>query len=238
MLKNLLRSHPKVISFGELLNPSKLLWDYGDFNELYNTEAVHELRRTNPAELMNLVYNTANGTDAEAVGFKSLYNHYDLSKGFPQVLEYLLNDSSIKVIHNKRANIFKTFCSYRVAAKRTELGKTMNAYQPDEVERAITVRIDPAACLKFIKKTLVEEKKFDTLFASRDSIDVIYEDLASRTGLEMKRVLKFLDVEYAPLRQTTFKVRQNPIEEVVENYDEVRAVLEKEGYGHFFEAAD
>lgn len=234
MLKSLLDNHPAIVCFGEVLNRDKILWDQGDFNATMNTPEVHALRNQDPTAFIDMLLHSVEHESVRAVGYKSIYNHYSYGPAFKRLIPYLLDKPGLKVLHNKRRNVFKTFCSYRVAAERTKRGKLMNAYQKGDHETDMHIIVDPARCLEFIRSTEREGQRFDALFADCDMTDVHYEDLARRTGLEMKRLFAFLGVEYAPVRPRTHKVRRQPIEDVVTNYDEVRQALTDEGYGDFF----
>lgn len=235
MLNNLLRSHPNILSFGEILGETRIIWDHGNFNETHSTPELLEFRKNNPVEFIKLVYDSAEGDDVTCVGFKSLYPQYGRQGGFPRILNYLLENDDIKFIHNKRRNLFKTYCSYELAYARRHQGLTMNAYSPEEVSRDLTIALDPEACLEFVRKTEVEQRKFDTLFSARESLEVVYEDLAKDIDGTMAEVQSFLGVPLATLQLNTHKVRQKAIEEVVENYAEVRELLSREGFSRFFE---
>ena len=234
MLKNLLRSHPHITCFGELLNYKKILWDYENFNDVYNTEEIHNIRNSNPTEFIKMVYSLIDDVELFAIGFKSLYAHFDYSRNFKSILLYLLEQPDIKFLHNKRRNLFKTFCSYKNAAERTKQGKFMNAYDKDDVEHSIQIYINYDACLNFFEKTKKMEAKYDQIFKDKSMIDVFYEDLAKKTGFEMKKVLNFIGVDYAPLSLSTYKVRRQPISEVVVNYQELKKKFNDVGFGEYF----
>lgn len=97
MLKNLLRSHPNITCFGELLNYKKILWDYADFNDVYNTEEIHNMRNSNPTEFIKMIYDLIDDVELLAIGFKSLYAHFDYNRNFKSILLYLLEQPDIKI---------------------------------------------------------------------------------------------------------------------------------------------
>lgn len=110
---------------------------------------------------------------------------------------------------------FKVFCSMRIAHKQVAKGTTMNAFRPDDVEENNSITVNPHQCLDFLKRATVNMAKFDTLFAHRNPLEVLYEELAADTTKVMAGVLHFLDLPPAPLSTTTHKVRKQPISEVV-----------------------
>jgi len=55
LLKNLLRSHPNLLSFSELFCPGRIYWDYPDMEHMETQETV-TWRDAHPVEFMKAVY--------------------------------------------------------------------------------------------------------------------------------------------------------------------------------------
>ncbi|MGE4504578.1 MAG: sulfotransferase [Desulfovibrionaceae bacterium] len=237
LLKSLLESHPMIVCFGELLNQDKILWGHRNMTAECNTPEIVARRDANPAAFVDAAYRMYAGQPLAAVGVKAIYNHLSHGPHAKEVLRHFLAMPGLKILHNKRKNLFKTHCSYLVAAERKKRGKYMCSYDPKDYESDLRITVSPRRCLEFIRRTRREERFYDGLFAEKAVTDVYYEDLARRTGLEMKRVLAFLGVPYAPMKPGTHKVRRQPVDELVENYDEVREILTSKGFGEFFEDA-
>jgi len=233
-LKNMINSHPDVLCFGEVLNLSKIQWDFEDLNSQFNTPELREFRDNNPVNFVDYVYDLGRESEMECVGFKSLYRHYRYSPKHDQLIQYLLENEDIRIIHLKRLNSFKVFCSLQIANMRVERGTTMNAYRPDDVEENLSITVNPKSCLEYVKKSAINMAKFDALFAHRKPLTVHYEDLSANTAKTMAGVLRFLDLKPAPLSINTHKVRKQPISEVVTNYDEVAEFMTAKGYGAMF----
>lgn len=233
-LKNMINSHPDVICFGEVLNKTKIQWDIDDLNTQFNTPEIIDVRDNDPVSFTDYVYSLGKESDAKCVGFKSLYRHYNYSPRHKQLIQYLLENEDIRIIHLKRLNSFKVFCSLQIANMRVARGTTMNAYRPDDVEEDLSITVNPESCLQYAKKSAVNMTKFDTLFAHRKPLTVRYRDLSRSTAKAMAEVVRFLDLEPAPLSINTHKVRKQPISEVVENYDEVAEFMTAKGFGEMF----
>jgi LPS sulfotransferase NodH len=232
--KNLLRSHQDIICFGEILNKQKILWDHGAFNDILDTDAMKAARADDPVAFVDAVYAATSQEPCTHIGFKSLYYHYSYDRKHQRLLAYLLENEDIGLIHLKRRNLFKMYCSMQIAQKRVARGKTMNAYRPDDVEDNISITVDPLHCLDFFRRAQVDEAKIDAFFAQREPHQVVYEELAASTGPVMRGVLAYLGARPRPMTPSTFKVRRQPIEKVVTNYDEVAATLCGNGYGARF----
>lgn len=233
-LKNLLRSHKQVICYGELLNPSRILWDYEGMNDEHNSEALLNSRESNPVGFIDQIYSMMDEPEISAVGFKALYEHFGSSPQRRALLTHLCNKSDLRIVHIKRNNVFKTFCSDHIAQLRVQRGTSMNAYSPDDVENNISITIDSEQCLRFITATKVEEAKMDALFAPLNPHAMMYEDLAANMQQTMAGVLEYLELEQQELHSPNHKVRQQPISKVVSNYSEVRERLTQAGFEEFF----
>lgn len=233
-LKNMLKSHPSVVCFGEVFNQSKIQWDMHDFNKRYNTPEIKQARDANLTGFADYVFDLASETGAQCAGFKLLYRHFGYSPAHKMLIPYLHENEDIQIIHLKRHNSFKRFCSLQIANKRVSMGKTMNAYRPDDVEEKMSIEVNPENCLTYLKKSALNAAKYDGLFANRSIHQVSYEELAANTSKVMAGILHFLDLKPAPLTINTHKVRKQPISEVVTNYDEVAAFLTDKGFGNMF----
>ncbi|GEM_PF-1590464 len=218
LLKNLLKTHPNIISYGELLNPSKIRWDYSQFNKELNSFAIHQFRKRETVDFMNLAYNPTLSSDVHCIGFESRYSHYEDPDGFPQALQFLLNDSSIKLIHIKQEIPFNACRSCHSSPMKS--GGGMPAPEP---------------CIKSIRDLLEQQEKFDRLFAGRESIDITYENLMSNTVLTTKRVLDFLDVRYTPFRLDTHQKEVENIGRVFTDHGEMGHLFSPSGLGFFAE---
>jgi LPS sulfotransferase NodH len=234
MFRNLLDSHADILCFGEILNQRKILWDQGMLNDTFDTDEMKTARAADPVGFVDAVYEAAGQEPCTHVGFKSLYYHYAYDRKHQRLLAYLLENEDIGIIHLKRRNLFKMYCSMQIAQKRVARGTTMNAYRPDDVEGDISITVDPLHCLDFLRRAQVDEAKMDTLFAHREPHQVVYEELAEATDEVMRGVLAYLGARHRPMAASTYKVRRQPIEEVVSNYAEVAATLSDRGYGALF----
>ncbi|THB65162.1 MAG: hypothetical protein D6E12_13275 [Desulfovibrio sp.] len=233
MLKNLLDSHPNAVCFGEVLNLPKIQWDFMDFNQRYNTDDIRRVRDADPVAFLDQVFSLLRDQPVDVVGVKTLYRHYDYDENFRKLIPFLLGKTGLKVLHNPRRNLFKNFCSWELANQRSRNGKSMNAYRPDQVESQASLELNPNKCRKFIIRTRREQDKFVELLKDLDCMEVAYEDLSANTGEVMQRVQEFLGLPVQPLKLSTYKVRQQPVEEVVANYEEIKDMLISEGFGEY-----
>lgn len=233
MVERLLQSHPHVVSFGELFNYEKILWGYGDFHVRFNTPEMHAFRNSRPDLFLDRVFAAADDPKVKAVGFKMVYGHIEKFKKISKnlLLKKLLSIPDLRVVKIRRENVLKLYVSLLVAKKRAEKDMTFNAYRPQDVETRVTVAVDPEEFSNFVKRTEINEYRYDRYFQDKETIEIRYEDVVGNRAKEMGKVMHFLGVEQRPLRLQTFKVRQKPVSEVVENYQD----LERKFRGTSFE---
>lgn len=149
LLKNLLRSHPNLLSFSEIFCPGRIYWDYPDMEHMDTPETV-AWRDANPVEFMKAVYGSEHEERFAAVGFKLLYNQL-FSPELKPLSRYLFSLEGLRVVHIRRENLFKAHVSRLIAAQRKARGMTLNAGTAAEVETDIHVRAEVVDCEAFFR---------------------------------------------------------------------------------------
>jgi hypothetical protein len=66
-----------------------------------------------------------------------------------------------------------------------------------------------------------------------DTLKISYEELDGNWEETIKKILQFLEVSVVPLPASVKKLNPEKLEEMVENYDEMRQWLSKKKYDHF-----
>lgn len=168
----------------------------------------------------------------KAIGFKIFYYHPqdDPSSG---VWDYLVNDTSIRVIHLKRRNILRTVTSRKIAG----LQDVWFATQPngDRQTRKKIVEFTAEELSKDFELTRAREEKGDWLFTNHRMLTVYYEDLVHQTDREFKRITEFLSL--SSIQPFSTLRRQNPerLSDLIFNYDELKEEFAGSEWHHFFE---
>ena len=112
LLTQALNSHPDVLCFGEVFNLVHPYVDYGveGFNN-NDKVAIEERARDPRAFLKKRVYGERR-TGLRALGFKFPYGQ---DEWYPTVMQELLTDREIRVVHMQRRNSLRTLVSLKVA---------------------------------------------------------------------------------------------------------------------------
>ena len=112
MLASSLNSSRNIICFRELFN---WIVNFIDFNvegyDRMSAEARTLRARDFKKFLQELIF-CARPEEIRAVGFKMPYPHFS---GFPGLLEFLVEDTEIRVLHLKRRNLLRALVSSRIA---------------------------------------------------------------------------------------------------------------------------
>lgn len=167
----------------------------------------------------------------KAVGFKLFYYHpMDVSD--KTVWKFMRSNRDIKIIHLTRKNILNTVISREIAKKT----KTWEISKPlAQSKRAPKVKLDPKTCLQQIKQTETWESDSRDKLKNHQILEITYRQLANNRTQTLRKVFDFLDV---PIKRTsTSLVKQNvqPLKQKIQNYDEIKSVMVKNGYSSFIE---
>ena len=161
-----------------------------------------------------------------AVGFK--VNYSQIKKY--QVTISWVKHNDIKIIHLVRNNLLKRFVSHQIAHTRN----LMHSTQPVE---PIKVRIDPEILKKHLRKrqrSLDTHRKLFTETLDVPFLEVSYESLVADHDTETCKVLKYLGIDKSmPLTSEFVKVNPDSLEDIIENYSEVKQTLMSTEFENF-----
>lgn len=157
------------------------------------------------------------------VGLKLMANQLELIPS----LTTELTTRDVHVINLRRLSTLEIYVSRIVAEKR-------GIYHSHHVLPKITVELDPEATVLSVNRIVRQFEKAQHHFSDCPQLNVTYEEFFNPDKMtsEMERVLKFLGLSIHRLTSTPNlkKVINQPINEVVINYDEIILSLENAGF--------
>ena len=167
------------------------------------------------------LYIPSNG--AKVVGIRVIYQQVDKH---PEILQWA-TENNVGVIHLIRENSLKTLVSAETARKRGL------AHSTSKVD-LVTIRLSPLK-LKFQLARLTGQiEKYRRRLKDIPHLELTYESLAAQRETETKRVLAFLEIdERVPLTTNLVKLNPNSLEEIIENYPEIKQTLSGTAYEKF-----
>jgi hypothetical protein len=259
MLAQALNSSPKITCFREVFN---FLQDFVQFEvegyDNFSAEAL-ALRSRDPIRFLEERIFCTYPEEVRAVGFKL---HYGQSLGFPGLLERLVEDREIRVLHLRRQNLLRMLVSLKLAEvtgvfiedarRRVTLASLLTASrQPlkaaarlrrrlrppmaSRKEARPRVTVSPEELFDFVVRTRIRTRNYDDLFNEHPKLAVSYEDLVDHREDVFREVQSFLSIEPGPLTVTLRRQNPEPLRELIENYDELYEAFKDTPQAAFFD---
>lgn len=220
-LASLLRSHCRIMCFGELFNDLRrdtIFWDYPGFEA---TPEALGLRERDPVAFIDTRVFASVPRHVKAVGFKLFYAHAQEER-WRGVWDQLKAQTGCKVIHLRRRNIVRVHLSEKIAfeTQRWSILQDADAY------RDVATEVTFGECLHTFEQTREAVKGYRDFFADHDVLEVFYEDLVSNFAAETDRIQRFLGVSRRRLRPATRKQARQPLATMISNYAELKRQCE------------
>jgi len=229
-LSSLLSSHPQIMSIGEIYNPSVLFADPG-LPGLHRNRVAKLLRDLAPVWFVKHGIYHAYPTHIRAVGFRYFYLH---AQGrFHSVLDYLIAEKTIKIVHLKRRNLLRSYCSL-LAAEQT--GVWTVPVSSARTQPPVRLVLKPKACAAYFARMEHFMDTYDKYFTEHDMLQIEYERLLSDATHEQTRLTTFLGV--APYTLTAYTKRLNaaPLPSLIGNYASLERYFRGTKWHRFFTA--
>jgi LPS sulfotransferase NodH len=210
----LLTSHPRILHIGEPFGSYQLEypWVMARIREIGAVGYLKERLQRKGNE--------------NAVAFKLLYEQLepDFSEKWnladmEDMKRFVCDSADLKVIHLKRRNRLQNLISHRIA----QVTQTYILFNPNKRIHDIQIELTPEECEAEFVKVQALEKKYAVMFAHHSVLELDYETLVADTTREGKRILDFLGVKQHHLQEQTVKQNVRPVQEVVRNYEALKA---------------
>jgi hypothetical protein len=256
LLQGALNSNPEVRCFREIFHNEHTTIDYAVAGFDGTDEADIALRAADPARFMRERIFGAYAEGVRAVGFKYLYGHF---WGSDALTEAIAGDEAIRVVHLKRRNQLRRYVSLRMAEatgrwldeapvrppgvaslverlRRRGIALARRAGFPARKRPARPrLRLTREECLKGFAENEREVARIGAMFDAHPQLTLWYEDILRGRDEAFGRVQRFLGVEPVRLAVTLRRQNPEPLRDIIENYDELRAALADTPYASCFE---
>lgn len=226
-LLGLLNSHSRVVAFGEIFqNPPIIGWSLQGYSQ--SKRAVEQFNNL-PVDFLEERVFKKFPLHIRAVGFKIFYYHAQKDP-YKQVWDYLINKNDLRIIHNKRRNILRTYLSTQLAFLHNVWVNTSgeNVYYPP-------ITLNYEKCLEAFIQIREWELKYDQLFHKHEIYNAYYEELSKDYLREMDKIQDFLRLNIEITRPQTFKQSRAPLTRAIENYHELKERFLGSPWEAFFE---
>lgn len=222
-LVDMLNKLEGVIVYGELFLRRERKWDSGavDFPRFFEYDS--------PSPLFPLFsYLSDLFSKPASIGFKLMYRQML----HPGMLLYLLTHRKLHIIHLIRKNHLDVI----ISKERMRVTGQAHVIKDKDIPIKKKIALDPAKLLQRIRaerRQINIVRLFLKLLQSK-KVEVYYEDLVHSPAAikELFEFLKIINIDQIP-ESDLVKISQGTYQEVIENYDEVKQVLEHSEFAEF-----
>ena len=157
------------------------------------------------------------------------YSRQDLLAKFQKTWEFILEDTSIKVIHLKRRNKLETLVSLKTAFL-TDQWMLLKGKNHSETVFPLT----HDECVSYFNKMDTYEQTYHSMFNQHPVLDVTYEALVEGKDEVTAEIFNFLELPYAPVSTIMKKQNVSPLSQTVENFEALRESFKTSKWEQFF----
>ncbi len=228
MLVRLLRSHPQLISHGEVWGGDAMVGMDGHLaiscaEQPGFQQALEALRFQRPERVLYKHFFDARG--AQACGFKLKYDEL-VQPRWHEVRRLVESDTDIGIVFLHRDDLLKRYLSHQIVLRQT--GVT-NVPKGGQLPRIEPFEVDIDDCITDIAETRRRRREFEVAFSAHRCLHLHYEALAADPQGQCDRVFDFLGLPSAPVELATEKLVRDPPERLVLNHGALVAALQEAG---------
>jgi LPS sulfotransferase NodH len=206
-LVSLLDSHPDVTCFSELFAPDWAVEpQHGTLTVPHYVSTSHERPASYWREL-------ASGLKSPVAGLKLPWSSIEAHKDALELLE----DPAVDIIRLTRRDRVAQYVSAWLALESGVWHSTQGAYREGRIE------VDPDKCRHALERISRQEDRLDRIARGHRVFKLTYEDLVAGHGLDDLQA--FLGVQPRELTSMYERLRDRPLRDVIENFDELAAAL-------------
>lgn len=217
LLIDMLLTHPRIVSAGELFNTKMIETNTLDIQlpaEIDRAELL-ELRTRDPGACWRKLLAHGQANRALASGFKLIYYHGVADN---RVIDHLLATPSLRVIHLLRDDRLARWTSF-VRAERSN--QWWVSTEEKTARKVGPVRLDPTDTLVAFEYGELQEERFSATFAASHMLEMSYEELAQDPPARGGQVLDFLDVPRMDLLPLSQKTGDSDVRKLIANWQEL-----------------
>jgi LPS sulfotransferase NodH len=220
LLVSLLNQYEKCFCGNELFNPVTIRRDIIPWHDIEEPEHARliALRRVDSVKFWDELCVISLSRGIRVVGFKLMY-HHALKEA--SLLEHLLTDRSIRIIHLTRRNLLRRLVSEKQARTTDQWAVKFGA----NVDPAPRVEVTMHDLVGSIRSTEARQAEFDSMFSDHRVLRLIYEDLAEKPQRVAERAAEFLGLpqRLTPPVVVHQKTGVDDLSQALTGFDDLRA---------------
>jgi len=232
MLRSMLNSHPQMVCHGEVFSP-RLSGFAGIYNQKDSDSPIRQFvekkRNERPVDfLRDYVFYAGS---YQAIGAKIKYDELEQPR-WSAVFDSLLADRDIRVVHLIRENRLRRLVSAIIAELTGVTVVPASDPQPDLRRPVPKIVVDVERCIHDFTAVQAAEASFRRHFSGHRIFEVSYEGIMDEHSRQLSDLQRFLQLEETTLTATTLRQSAHRLEDVIENYSEVRDALCQTEFAH------
>lgn len=240
LLQQGIGEHPSIRAFGELFHndEQERLRAFLELNEEFGSdraESSYYIDGEDGAEyLREGVFHERPWKDILAVGYRMFYAHAREIPNSSTAWDYLIDNTSIHVIHLTRRNLVENWLSLKIAM----ITKEWTWSKMSNHKRTVLppLKMNPEQCEIYCNQVMAHREWARKVFRNHPILELEYEkDLCGRFKDSVKDVYDFLGLSPGPTRQLLDKQAQLKPSEQLANYYEFKQYFAHTIYADFFE---
>jgi len=234
LLSKSLNKHPEIFcddeifhfSFRDYFSPHQFrFWKFRFVSKKINYVINYPRTFFVLSRFLDTFFTNASNENFSARGFKLMYYQTFYTPG---LLSYLRRNH-IKVILLIRENVFRNAIS-DLRARSTGIYHYQDDGEPSNAVSKLLV--DTNALQGKMQHIIDQNKKLEAIVSGMDHIKIRYEDLSDWDDT-IRRITDFLGVSNVQVPEAARKLNPESMSDMIENVDEVRNWLQKNGYAKF-----
>lgn len=150
---------------------------------------------------------------------------------FEHLIDQIVKDKEIRIIHLVRKNQLESYISNRLAVQEDNWKGSKYT-----IENLGNLEVDPVELLKYFIKGKTYYSFYNEIFKGHKMLEVHYEEFSSGYPKSMKRILNYLDIRSRVKLSGTPLQKQNVYrpEMLVKNYNELYAYFKGSEWEDYF----
>ncbi|MEM7056076.1 MAG: sulfotransferase [Pseudomonadota bacterium] len=210
LLTERLNAHPSIHCYGELLNPTQLIWHPMAPENPSCGEAV---RATDPGAFLEAVAWQLRPAQIRAAGFKLPEPQFH--RAFQQVRQHLANVDDLHVIYLSRENLLARYVSQARALEN----KVWMVFDASGTPEGEPIKIDATDLENFFKTEALLPRAIKAALDGCASVDMTYEALITMPVDAQHQLCAFLGVDYHPPEDVSKKISTGSLPDQISNFD-------------------
>lgn len=223
----------KVVVIGRARTGSNLLLSYMNSHPNLHMEGeIFAFQKQRPTQAILDRVHKIQPKNVQAAGFKLFY-HHPMDNKDSDIWRRLKEDKGIHIIQLRRENMLRTHISRKIAM-RSDVWTASTNKQVNQIGRK-SVSFSKSELELGFNKTKTWEANAQKDFYEHPFIQISYERMVATPETELNRLTRFLGVDDFPLE--THLKKQNPekLEDLVENYAQLKKDFKDTEWQDFFE---